>query len=81
MNDKNKLLKMIQTYSFALNETALYLDAHPNCRSALRHYKNYRDKLVEATRLYEEKFGMISICGANSYEHWQWVNEPWPWEN
>ena len=81
MNDKKKLMKMIQTYSFALNETVLYLDTHPTCKSALRHYKMYRDKLAEVTRLYEENFGQLNIYSGNSCDKWKWANEPWPWEN
>lgn len=81
MNDRNKLYKMIQTYSFAVNEIVLYLDTHPNCRSALRQYKMYRDRLAEAVRLYEEKYSQRTIYGGNSCDSWQWVNEPWPWEN
>lgn len=80
MNDKNKLLKLIQSYSFILNETVLYLDTHPNCRQALRYYKNYRDKLLEAIRVYEEKHGQINIYGGSSPDSWKWVSEAWPWE-
>ncbi len=81
MNEKNKLLKMIQAYSFVLNETVLYLDTHPNCRAALRHHKNYKERLDDAKRLYEEKYGMLTMHSGNSNDHWQWASEPWPWEN
>ena len=81
MNEKNKLLKMIQVYSFVLDEIVRYLDTHPNCRVALRHYKMYSDKLSEVKRIYREKYGMLSKHDANSCDSWQWVNEPWPWEN
>lgn len=81
MNERNKLLKMIQVYSFVLNEIVLYLDTHPNCRVALRHYKNYKEKLNEAKEIYREKYGMLTMYDGNSCDTWQWVNEPWPWEN
>ncbi len=82
MNDQKKMQyqKMIQTYSFVLHETALYLDTHPDCRQALRYYAKYRDKLAEAMRMYEEKYGPMTICGNNSCDSWDWVKEPWPWE-
>ena len=81
MNDRNKLFKLIQSYSFVLNETVLYLDTHPNCKAALRHYNVYRAKLDEARSLYEEKYGMLTMYGGKPCDNWQWVNEPWPWEN
>ncbi len=80
MNDQKKLQKMIETYSFVLYETALYLDTHPDCRTALRHYAKYREKLLEAMRMYEEKYGPITIYGNTSCDSWNWVKEPWPWE-
>ena len=79
MNDQKKLYKMIQTYSFTINEIVLYLDTHPNCKHALRQYKMYVDRLLEARRLYEEKYGQLTIYGS-SCDRWQWVNQPWPWE-
>lgn len=80
MNDAKKLQKIIDSCSFVLYETALYLDTHPDCRAALRHYAKYREKLQEAVRLYEENCGPLTICGNMSCDSWKWVREPWPWE-
>lgn len=80
MNEQKKLFRMIQTYSFVINETVLYLDTHPNCRQALRHYEKYRDLLMEAVRMYEEKYGQMTIFGGTSCDSWRWIEEPWPWE-
>lgn len=81
MNDQKKLYKLIQTYSFVIYETALYLDSHPTCRKALEHYNKYREKLAEATRMYEESYGPMTIMGQNAcHDSWRWVETPWPWE-
>jgi len=80
MNDQKKLKKMIETYSFVLYETVLYLDTHPDCRSALRHYAKYREKLLEAMRMYEAEYGPLTMYGNTSCDSWNWVREPWPWE-
>ena len=80
MNEQKKLQRLIQTYSFVLYETVLYLDTHPDCRPAIRHYEKYRDKLAEAVGVYEEKYGPMTIYGVNSCDSWSWVKEPWPWE-
>ena len=80
MNDQKKLKKMIENYAFVVYETALYLDTHPDCRAALRHYAKFRDKLQEALRMYEESFGPVTMYGNRSCDSWDWVKEPWPWE-
>ena len=80
MNDKKKLTKLIQTYSFIIYETVLYLDGHPDCRKALEHYRKYREKLNEAKAIYEKKYGPITIMGNEDCGGWNWVKSPWPWE-
>jgi len=81
MNDKKKLYKLIQTYSFIIYETVLYLDGHPHCRKALDHYAKYKAKLAEVTAVYEEKYGPLTIMGQDSCgDGWNWVKTPWPWE-
>ncbi len=80
MNEQKKLFRMIQNYSFVINETVLYLDTHPRCRQALRHYDKYLALLREAVREYEEKYGQMTIFGGSSCDSWKWVQEPWPWE-
>lgn len=80
MNEQKKLLRLIQNYSFALYETVLYLDSHPNCRRALQQHNRYQEKLNEAACLYEEKFGPLTVKCPNDGRYWQWVNSPWPWE-
>ena len=80
MNDKKRLCKLIQTYSFILYETVLYLDGHPDCKKALEHYRKYKEKLLIATKQYEEKYGPMTITGQECGDTWRWVKEPWPWE-
>ncbi len=79
MNEQKKLFRQIQMYSFALYETAMYLDAHPNERRALEHYKKYQCRLDELNRKYESHFGPLTI-GSNSGPTWKWCASPWPWE-
>ena len=50
MNEREILLRKIQTCNFVLQETALYLDSHPYCRQALRYYARHRrmrEELIE----------------------------------
>ena len=80
MNEQKKLQRMIETYSFVLYETALYLDTHPNCRHALDYYAKYNSKLKEALEKYQSCYGPMTIFGAKDGQEWRWVKEPWPWE-
>ena len=80
MNEQKKLFRMIQNYSFVIQETALYLDTHPNCRQALRYMEKYRRLLDEATCMYEENYGQLTHMSSYCGDSWRWVKEPWPWE-
>ena len=40
--DKKKLLNYIDTVSFALIDTTLYLDTHPNDQKAINHFNQYQ---------------------------------------
>lgn len=81
MNDKKKLYKLIQTYSFIIYETVLYLDGHPTCRKALDYLGKYKAKLREVTALYESQYGPLTIMGGDDCgDSWKWIETPWPWE-
>lgn len=71
--------KRLQKVDFALVELVLYLDAYPNCQSALAYYqrlvaerKELVDKLAEC--------GMPQTAADNRGDRWTWTDSPWPWE-
>ena len=80
MNEQATLLRKIQTCTFLLQETALFLDSHPYCRQALRYYQRHRRTREELIEQYESKYGQLSIYGGNAAGSWQWVTEPFPLE-
>ena len=80
MNERNKLLQMIQAQDFAIYEAALYLDAHPNCKRALDFYHKCLDSSKAMKKEFEEKYGPLTIYGNNDKSTWRWVETPWPWE-
>ena len=71
---------MIRAYSFAVYETALYLDGHPDDKRALAYFTRYNDKLKEATNRYEKRYGPLTVYGAGGTDEWTWTATPWPWE-
>jgi len=70
----------LKAVSFALYETVLYLDGHPDDKDALDYYNKLIDELEEVTEQYEKKYGPLTIWG-NEGDRWSWVNTPWPWES
>ena len=80
MTQKNKLLRAIQMYSFALDEIKIYLDTHPECKDGLDYYHKYKELRSKAVSEYRQRFGPLTADEIESREKWTWVSDPWPWE-
>ena len=81
MTDREKALKLVQTYDFMLVELNLYLDNHPEDEKAFECFEHYRKLAAEARECYVKKFGPLSaVQGELVNGKWNWVNDPWPWE-
>ena len=80
--DKNRsaLLNKLRMLDFAIQETALYLDAYNDNSSALGYYDSMRKMREDVMAEYESKYGPITIFGNKNNKSWQWTDEPWPWE-
>ena len=76
--DKKKLLNYIDAVSFALIDTNLYLDTHPNDKKAMDHFNQYQKARKQALKEYARNFepltsdsgflamdeeGRLLICG------------------
>lgn len=79
MNEREKMMRLIQTHDFALIETMLYLDGHPDDMSALNYYNEQKKLKSKYIKEYEAKYGPITY-DFNYDDHWDWVATPWPWE-
>ncbi len=77
---RSKLMKTIQTLSFAVHETVLYLDGHPNDRRALSYFTDQNEKLRQAVNMYETNFGPLTAGGFDGGDEWTWISGPWPWK-
>lgn len=81
MNDKDKLLKTIQMYDFALYELNLYLDTHPHCQNALGYFRKYSALKSKAVNEYTKRFGSLTADQLDSNANtWEWATTPFPWE-
>ncbi|WP_040195815.1 spore coat protein CotJB [Candidatus Soleaferrea massiliensis] len=80
-NSREVLLKRVQTSTFALVEANLFLDTHPRDRAALEYFQRHHDLLQQATKEFTEKFGPLTPADYDGSPSWDWVSDPWPWEN
>jgi spore coat protein JB len=71
-------MRKIQELAFVKTETELYLDGHPDNKTALDFYHKTVGELSELTRRYENKYGPITAEGSSA-ERWNWVDSSWPW--
>lgn len=76
--NRERLLRQLQTYSFMVYDTLLYLDAYPDSKEALASYNKYKSLESKAKEEYETKFG--PICAPQAAGSWEWTNGPWPWQ-
>jgi len=73
------LKKKLRELDFAIVETVLYLDAYPECKSALEYYCKLKEERKSVAEAVNEKCGPITARD-NCCASWDWVKTPWPWE-
>ena len=74
------LAEQIRALGFVKVELELYLDTHPDCRTALDYYYKTVTELNRLVDQYQNTVGPLTAMGNMSTEHWQWVDGPWPWQ-
>ena len=80
LSERSALLHKIQAEDFALYEVALYLDAYPNSKKAMKYYHEHK-KLAQMLKAeFEEKFGPLTLYSNHNDQKWEWTDGPWPWE-
>ena len=78
--DKKSLMKIITQASFALDDTRLFLDTHPNCKEAIEYYNKAQAVREEAWNEYTGKFGPLSFYEVSDENYWEWNQGPMPLE-
>lgn len=80
--NRRQLLAHINQVSFAVDEARLYLDTHPCDAEALEYYQEMSRKRNEALKEYAAAYGPLTgdTAGESCTESWNWINEPWPWQ-
>ena len=80
--NRRQLMDHINQVSFAVDDAKLYLDTHPCDREALDYFREMSRKRNRALKEYAEAYGPLTIDTADQSctERWNWINEPWPWQ-
>ena len=79
-NNRAVLLKRVQICDFVLEETALFLDTHPENKEALEYYHKYMEIMNKAKEEYTQKYGPLMRTDYDGGPVWTWATTAWPWE-
>lgn len=80
-NKQEEMLLEIMSLSFALNDLNLYLDLHPKDEEMLKKYQELAELSCKKELEYVKCFGPLEATDNNSLKKFEWINNPWPWEN
>ena len=80
--NRHMLMNRINQASFAVDEVKLYLDTHPCDIEAIAYFREMSRKRNQALNEYAAAYGPLTIDTAKDSctERWNWINEPWPWQ-
>lgn len=81
-NKQEELLLEIMKLSFAITDIGLYLDLHPDNKDLLEKFKTLVEKSCEKEMEYVKNYGPLELIdSSSSVQKFNWINNPWPWEN
>ena len=79
--NKDQMFDWINMISFAVVETALYLDTHPYDMDALKFYNEVVEMRKDIMHEYSVQYEPLTLdLAGNTKEEWEWGLSPWPWE-
>ncbi|MBS5166059.1 MAG: spore coat protein CotJB [Butyricicoccus pullicaecorum] len=80
MTERQKRMRDVQMYDFALVEAIEYLDGHPNDPNALAYFNTQKQRYQQAVQAYTQRFGPLQAKDGAYTNTWSWMSDPWPWE-
>jgi spore coat protein JB len=80
MSEREALLKRISILNFSIDDLGLYLDSHPNDKTAIKLYNDFVPKYKALVAEYESKYGPLSTDTVDKNNMWAWIKDPWPWD-
>lgn len=79
MTERERMLRHLSSYDFAVTELHIYLDTHPDDVSAAKALNTYEEKSDKLRKEYETKFGPLTSMNETG-NRWAWISDPWPWD-
>lgn len=81
--EKHELMKRIMEVGFYAVDLNLYIDNFPENEQAVRDYQAVSKALNNLKNMYEKHYGPLKNFGDSELHNcnWNYVEEPWPWEN
>ena len=76
---RKELDMAITKVSFAMDDTRLYLDTHPECMEALEYFKKLQMIRHGLIKEYTERFGTIYSYNIGDSDNWNWNYGEYPW--
>ena len=80
MNEREQLMRKLQSLQFALVELGLYLDTHPQEAQAMKMFASLQSERNDLAEEYEKNYGPLTAGGGSGADYWNWVASPFPWE-
>ena len=79
---RNELMNWIYAVSFAVDDVKLFLDTHPTDTKALEYFHEYSKLRNQALQEYAQYYGPLTVDTSmeTCTDRWNWINEPWPWQ-
>ncbi|MEW8974045.1 MAG: spore coat protein CotJB [Tissierellaceae bacterium] len=73
------LLVEIMEVGFAITETSLYLNSHPDDSRALQLHNSNCQRYEQLILDYESRYSPLRNISISRYP-WAYIDEPWPWD-
>lgn len=74
------MLAEIRELQFAVLETVLFLNTHPEDMAVLNLRNSFARDLCDLMQEYQNKYGLLRASFPGADYPWQWIDEPWPWQ-
>ncbi len=81
MSEREKALRLVQIYKFAVIEANLFCDTHPENKQALEYLSKATKAYMKAREMYVKRFGMLTATDIGDDDRFSWIDSPWPWMN
>ncbi len=78
---ERELMDIITKVSFAMDDTRLFLDTHPDCTEAMEYFQKMHRIRHEAVKEYTQRFGQIVSYHIDGCDSWDWNSAPLPWHS